>query len=81
MIADPEIQVAKLSGSERFIIVASDGVWEFISSQQAVDLVGEGRGRGGSRGPGGGRCLHSAPIAGVVCTTTISPRGGFELSA
>jgi len=35
----PEVLVHKISPQDRFIIWASDGVWEFISSQQAVDMV------------------------------------------
>ena len=45
-IPQPEVQEFSLQPAEsavadgdRFIIVASDGVWEFISSQQAVEIV------------------------------------------
>lgn len=26
-------------GKDKFIVLASDGVWEFISSQEAIDIV------------------------------------------
>lgn len=39
--AHPEIWVRNRSPNDRFIILASDGVWEFISSEEAVSLVKE----------------------------------------
>jgi serine/threonine protein phosphatase PrpC len=39
VICDPEVVHYQLSENDRFIILASDGVWEFISSQEAVELV------------------------------------------
>jgi serine/threonine protein phosphatase PrpC len=36
--ATPEVQEFSLSGDEH-LIVCSDGVWEFLSSQDAVDLI------------------------------------------
>jgi len=35
----PEIYERKLEKNDSFIIIASDGVWEFISNQEAVDIV------------------------------------------
>ncbi len=40
VIAEPEVKKFKISSDDRFVILASDGVWEFISSQEAVDIVG-----------------------------------------
>jgi len=44
--ADPEVQMFDLNPikdgekmGDKFVIVASDGIWEFISSQQACDIV------------------------------------------
>lgn len=39
VVSTPEVLVHKLAHADRFLILASDGVWEFISSQEAVDLV------------------------------------------
>jgi len=35
----PEIYERKLEKTDSFIIIASDGIWEFISNQEAVDIV------------------------------------------
>ena len=47
VIPDPEIKKFTLAPAaddagdgDRFVIVASDGVWEFITSQEAVEIVG-----------------------------------------
>lgn len=37
--AEPEIFEFKYDGKEKFIILASDGVWEFIDSEEAVYIV------------------------------------------
>lgn len=39
VIPDPEMTATQLGPQHRFVILASDGVWEFISSQRAVDMV------------------------------------------
>lgn len=39
VIAEPEIFVVELNPSHPFFVVASDGVFEFISSQTVVDMV------------------------------------------
>jgi len=39
MSALPEVQAHKLQEHDAFLIMASDGIWEFISPQDAVDLV------------------------------------------
>lgn len=41
VIHEPEIMIRKLEPADKFIILASDGIWEFISSQEAVDMVKE----------------------------------------
>eukprot|EP00887_Chlorella_sp_A99_P007620 scaffold20.g7620.t1 len=37
--AEPEISTTRLGADTPFAVVATDGVWEFISSQRAVDIV------------------------------------------
>lgn len=39
VVADPEVTITQLSPAHQFVVLASDGVWEFITSQQAVDMV------------------------------------------
>lgn len=41
VIAEPVIKRYTLSRRTRFAILATDGVWEFVGSQEAVDLVGK----------------------------------------
>ena len=41
VIADPTISTHTLTDQDVFFIVASDGIWEFILSKQAVDLCKE----------------------------------------
>lgn len=37
--AEPAIVVQKLYPEDQFLIFASDGLWEYISNQEAVDIV------------------------------------------
>lgn len=39
LISDPEIQHLELTNTDQFIIIASDGVWDVISSTEAVGFV------------------------------------------
>jgi hypothetical protein len=39
VFAEPEVAVRRLTGHNPFFIVASDGVWEFLTSQSVVDMV------------------------------------------
>ena len=39
VIAEPEITMHALRPEDRYLILGSDGIWEFIESQQAADLV------------------------------------------
>eukprot|EP00359_Climacostomum_virens_P002884 CAMPEP_0204911982 /NCGR_PEP_ID=MMETSP1397-20131031/10206_1 /ASSEMBLY_ACC=CAM_ASM_000891 /TAXON_ID=49980 /ORGANISM="Climacostomum Climacostomum virens, Strain Stock W-24" /LENGTH=400 /DNA_ID=CAMNT_0052082733 /DNA_START=144 /DNA_END=1343 /DNA_ORIENTATION=- len=36
----PEIRRYSLTSEDKFIIIGSDGLWEFMSNQEAVDIVG-----------------------------------------
>ena len=51
VIADPVVTSHKLSDDDELLIIATDGVWEFITSEDAVDLVGRhlDAGEGASR--------------------------------
>lgn len=37
--AEPEVLVFEVEDNDCFMVMASDGVWEFISSQEAVEIV------------------------------------------
>ncbi|MBA0717082.1 hypothetical protein Golax_004924 [Gossypium laxum] len=37
--ADPSISVHQLQPHDQFVIIASDGLWEHLSNQEAVDIV------------------------------------------
>lgn len=37
--AEPSVSQHKLSPQDQFIIFASDGLWEHLSNQEAVDIV------------------------------------------
>lgn len=41
LIGDAEIFYKKLTKHDKFVIIASDGLWEFIGYNEAVNLVGE----------------------------------------
>lgn len=38
-ISTPEIFEFNLDENDKFLIVASDGVWEFISSKECVEII------------------------------------------
>lgn len=40
VISEPDVSVSKVQDGWRFVLICSDGVWEFISSQEAVEFVG-----------------------------------------
>jgi hypothetical protein len=37
--AEPELVTQRLSNAHPFFVIASDGVWEFLTSQQVVDMI------------------------------------------
>ena len=39
VISEPEIKRYDFSGNEKFIVIASDGIWEFISGEECVNIV------------------------------------------
>ena len=40
VISEPEIKFFYHEKNDKFIIIGSDGLWEYISCQEAVDIVG-----------------------------------------
>ena len=38
-ISEPEIETFDITVDDKFIIIASDGIWEFISSQECVNII------------------------------------------
>lgn len=41
VISEPEISFHRILDQDRFVVIASDGLWEFISSQEVVEIVSE----------------------------------------
>jgi len=39
VISEPEIKEFNFDENDKFMIIASDGIWEFISSQECVDMI------------------------------------------
>lgn len=39
LISEPEVSAIRIEQNWQFLLLCSDGVWEFLSSQEAVDLV------------------------------------------
>ena len=38
-MSEPEIKEFLFEEGDKFMIIASDGIWEFISSQECVDII------------------------------------------
>lgn len=38
VIVDPEVQEYNLSENDKFLIMATDGIWEFMSSQEVSSV-------------------------------------------
>ena len=39
VIAEPEIKIFEFNGNEKFILLASNGIWEFIDSDESVRII------------------------------------------
>jgi serine/threonine protein phosphatase PrpC len=39
VIAEPEVTELELTENDKFVIMASDGIWEFISSQEVLLIL------------------------------------------
>lgn len=42
VIADPEIIEYQIKPEDKVIVIASDGIWEFLSNQQVIDILSIG---------------------------------------
>ncbi len=40
-MSEPDFTQVELTPADRFLVLASDGVWEFITNQEAVDIVAQ----------------------------------------
>lgn len=60
MFAEPELQYRQLGPNDAFLVIASDGVFEFLPSQSVVNMV---RGGGGQGGGGGVLVMHATVIS------------------
>jgi protein phosphatase 1G len=68
--AEPEIRVEALTGAEDFVILACDGIWERLSSQEVVDFVSArlaGASAGASAGAAGKRARATPKALSVIC--------------
>ena len=41
VMSEPEIKEFNFDPNDKFMIIASDGVWEFISSQECIEMIGK----------------------------------------
>lgn len=39
VIPDPDIECVSITHEDKFLIIASDGVWEFLTNQQVAEIV------------------------------------------
>ena len=39
VIAEPEVTTYDLTSNDEFMVLASDGVWEFITSEEAINII------------------------------------------
>lgn len=68
VFAEPELEFRYLGPHDSFLIIASDGVFEFISSQRVVDMVSVGFMGGVVVVRAGFRCLYSLLNRPTACT-------------
>jgi len=43
VVPEPEIKKATLTNNDKFVVLASDGVWEYLNNQQVVDIARQHR--------------------------------------
>jgi serine/threonine protein phosphatase PrpC len=49
VIAEPVVSFHEIKSDDEFVILASDGVWEFVSSAEAVQVVAENLHKGATK--------------------------------
>jgi len=49
VIATPVVTTHTVADEDEFLIIATDGVWEFITSEEAVEIVGANLSRGATK--------------------------------
>ena len=49
VIAEPVVSFHKIQENDCFLILATDGVWEFISSTEAVKIIGKNLHKGATK--------------------------------
>jgi len=49
VIAEPQLEEVPLTPSDEFVIIASDGLWDVVSNQEACDMVKKAAKAGGSQ--------------------------------
>ncbi|KAL7144412.1 hypothetical protein ABFS83_07G010400 [Erythranthe nasuta] len=45
LISEPEITQRNITSKDQFVVLATDGVWDVVTNQEAVEIVGATRGR------------------------------------
>jgi serine/threonine protein phosphatase PrpC len=41
VVSEPDFTQVDITPEDRFMVLASDGVWEFISNKEAVDIIAQ----------------------------------------
>lgn len=57
--AEPEITEMELTSSDKILVLGSDGVWEFLSNQDAIDIVSPFYDSGDSKGASEALCARA----------------------